>query len=219
MPSMALIFLAHLWPAIGRTARQATSIRGTNIMASRSWFFATDGQQHGPYSEDQFRDLIEKGGIRPDTYVWSEGMAAWQFAGDVPGLLSRRAAGCFPNWRHQRTGRGSFLARCRYLGAVGAQPCACDRLSADHSGALGAGLVLAMVRVARARYVVAKSRVHRPADGRLVVSGRVRAPGLRGIRRQSIAQPCFGCGATGAVLASAPVVHRKHQLRMANRSR
>jgi hypothetical protein len=57
-------------------------------MASRSWFFATDGQQHGPYSEDQFRDLIAKGGIRPDTYVWSEGMAAWQFAGDVPGLLS-----------------------------------------------------------------------------------------------------------------------------------
>jgi GYF domain 2 len=57
-------------------------------MASRSWFFATDGQQHGPYSEDQFRDLIGKGDIRPDTYVWSEGMAAWQFAGDVPGLLS-----------------------------------------------------------------------------------------------------------------------------------
>jgi hypothetical protein len=57
-------------------------------MASRSWFFATDGQQHGPYSEDQFRDLIGKGDIRPGTYVWSEGMAAWQFAGDVPGLLS-----------------------------------------------------------------------------------------------------------------------------------
>ena len=64
---------------------------GTNIMAGRSWFFATDGQQHGPYSEDQFRDLIGKGGIRPDTYVWSEGMAAWQFAGEVPGLLSSGA--------------------------------------------------------------------------------------------------------------------------------
>src|ERR1700712_3583953 len=64
---------------------------GTNIMASRSWFFATDGQQHGPYSEDQFRDLIGKGGIRPDTYVWSEGMAAWQFAGEIPGLLSSGA--------------------------------------------------------------------------------------------------------------------------------
>jgi hypothetical protein len=61
-------------------------------MANRSWFFATDGQQHGPYSEDQFRDLIGRGDIRPDTYVWSEGMAAWQFAGDIPGLLSGAAA-------------------------------------------------------------------------------------------------------------------------------
>src|ERR1700710_2828335 len=61
---------------------------GTNSMASRSWFFAAEGQQHGPYSEDQFRDLIGRGDIRPDTYVWSDGMAGWQFAGDVPGLLS-----------------------------------------------------------------------------------------------------------------------------------
>jgi hypothetical protein len=58
------------------------------MMASRSWFFATGGQQHGPYSEDQLRDLIGKGHIRPDTYVWSEGMAGWQFASDIPGLLS-----------------------------------------------------------------------------------------------------------------------------------
>jgi GYF domain 2 len=73
----------HLWPAIGRAAR-----RGDVHMASRSWFFATDGQQHGPYPEDQFRDLIRRGAIRQDTYVWSEGMPAWQFAGDIPGLLS-----------------------------------------------------------------------------------------------------------------------------------
>src|SRR5882757_3543124 len=52
---------AHLWPAIGRAAPG-----GTNIMADRSWFFATDGQQHGPYSEDQFRDLIGRGRIRGD---------------------------------------------------------------------------------------------------------------------------------------------------------
>jgi hypothetical protein len=63
-------------------------VPGDDFMADRSWFFATDGKQQGPYSEDQFRDLIDKGGIRPDTYVWTEGMAAWQFAGEVPGLLS-----------------------------------------------------------------------------------------------------------------------------------
>lgn len=57
-------------------------------MAERSWFFAADGQQQGPYSEAQFRDLIARGTVKAETLVWSEGMAGWQKAGDVPGLLS-----------------------------------------------------------------------------------------------------------------------------------
>jgi len=56
-------------------------------MAERSWFFASNGQQQGPYSEAQFRDFIAQGGITPDTLVWSEGMSGWQKAGDVPGLM------------------------------------------------------------------------------------------------------------------------------------
>jgi hypothetical protein len=55
-------------------------------MANRSWFFATDGQQHGPYSEDQFRDFIARGIVRPTTLVWGDGMSAWTQAGDVSGL-------------------------------------------------------------------------------------------------------------------------------------
>ena len=38
--------------------------------------------------EAQFRDLIARGAITPDTLVWSEGMSGWQRAGDVPGLMS-----------------------------------------------------------------------------------------------------------------------------------
>jgi hypothetical protein len=56
-------------------------------MATRSWFFATDGQQHGPYSEDQFREFIARGVVRPTTLVWGDGMSAWTPAEDVPGLL------------------------------------------------------------------------------------------------------------------------------------
>ncbi len=56
-------------------------------MASRSWFYATDGQQHGPYSEDQLRDFIARGIVRPTTLVWGEGMSEWTRAGDIPGLL------------------------------------------------------------------------------------------------------------------------------------
>lgn len=57
-------------------------------MSSRSWFYASSGQQQGPYPEEQFRDLIARGTVRADTLVWSEGMAGWQNAGDIPGLIA-----------------------------------------------------------------------------------------------------------------------------------
>jgi GYF domain 2 len=61
-------------------------------MAERSWFYAAGGQQQGPVSEAQLRDLINRGAVTADTLVWSEGMAAWQKAGEIPGLSSGGAA-------------------------------------------------------------------------------------------------------------------------------
>jgi hypothetical protein len=58
-------------------------------MSNRSWFFAVDGKQHGPYPEPEFRHYIANGTIRGDTLVWSEGMANWQKAGEIPGFLDR----------------------------------------------------------------------------------------------------------------------------------
>ncbi|MBS0530945.1 MAG: DUF4339 domain-containing protein, partial [Proteobacteria bacterium] len=55
-------------------------------MSNRSWFFASGETQQGPYSEGQLRDFIARGTVRADTYVWTEGMAAWQRAGEIPGL-------------------------------------------------------------------------------------------------------------------------------------
>jgi GYF domain 2 len=57
-------------------------------MSDRSWFYASNGQQQGPYPEAQLRDLIARGAIRTDTLVWSEGMSGWQKAGEIPGLMS-----------------------------------------------------------------------------------------------------------------------------------
>lgn len=57
-------------------------------MSDRYWFYADRGQQQGPFPEAQFRDLIARGSVRADTLVWTEGMAGWQRAGDVPGLFS-----------------------------------------------------------------------------------------------------------------------------------
>jgi len=60
-------------------------------MSDRSWFYASNGQQQGPYPEAQLRDFIARGTVRADTLVWSEGMAGWQKAGEIPGLMSGAA--------------------------------------------------------------------------------------------------------------------------------
>src|ERR1700694_591837 len=57
-------------------------------MSNRAWFFASQGQQQGPYPEAELREFIASGTVGADTLVWSEGMAGWQKAGDIPGLLA-----------------------------------------------------------------------------------------------------------------------------------
>jgi len=52
-----------------------------------SWFYAAEGKQQGPYPDGQFRDLVAQGVVRPDTLVWTEGMAGWQKAAEIPGLI------------------------------------------------------------------------------------------------------------------------------------
>jgi hypothetical protein len=60
-------------------------------MSDRAWFYAAQGQQQGPFQEAQFRNLIARRTVTADTLVWTEGMAGWQRAGDIPGLVSGRS--------------------------------------------------------------------------------------------------------------------------------
>src|SRR5512138_2455636 len=53
-----------------------------------NWFYAANGQQQGPFGDAQLRDLITNGTVRADTLVWTEGMAGWQRAAEVPGLMA-----------------------------------------------------------------------------------------------------------------------------------
>ena len=57
-------------------------------MSNRSWFFASEGKQQGPYPEAQLHEFIANETVTAETLVWTEGMAGWQKAGDIPGLLS-----------------------------------------------------------------------------------------------------------------------------------
>src|SRR5580704_10891947 len=49
-----------------------------NEMADQSWFFASQGQQQGPYPEAQLRQFIASRVVTADTLVWTEAMANWQ---------------------------------------------------------------------------------------------------------------------------------------------
>lgn len=43
-----------------------------------NWYYAEDGAQKGPVSEEQFQALVQAGTIQPDTLVWREGMPDWK---------------------------------------------------------------------------------------------------------------------------------------------
>lgn len=57
-------------------------------MAEQTWYFASDGKQLGPYSDDQLREFIARGTVTSDTLVWRAGMAGWQKAAEVPDLAA-----------------------------------------------------------------------------------------------------------------------------------
>jgi membrane protease subunit (stomatin/prohibitin family) len=50
------------------------------------WHVAVNGQSQGPFSGSQLSELAATGRLRPDSLVWTAGMASWQRAGQVPAL-------------------------------------------------------------------------------------------------------------------------------------
>jgi hypothetical protein len=79
-------------------------------MANRSWFYASNGQQQGPYPDAQLRDLIARGTVTADTLVWSEGMVGWQRAAEIPGLFSSASSGALGPPAMPQTGRPPMVA-------------------------------------------------------------------------------------------------------------
>ena len=61
-------------------------------MSNRSWFFASEGKQQGPYPETGLREFIANGTVTAETLVWTEGMAGWQKGGGYSRPALRRLA-------------------------------------------------------------------------------------------------------------------------------
>jgi uncharacterized RDD family membrane protein YckC len=41
------------------------------------WYYVRDGARQGPVEEDEFRTLVSREIVRPETLVWRDGMADW----------------------------------------------------------------------------------------------------------------------------------------------
>lgn len=47
---------------------------------------ALNGQQYGPYDWTQLQQLVQQGQLTQQTYVWTQGMSNWDFAGNIEEL-------------------------------------------------------------------------------------------------------------------------------------
>ena len=51
-----------------------------------SYMVGVNGQQAGPFDWNQLQQLVQQGQLTQQTYVWKQGMANWDFAGNVQEL-------------------------------------------------------------------------------------------------------------------------------------
>lgn len=61
-------------------------------MPTVQYMIAVNGQQSGPYNMQQLQQMVQMGQFTPQTYVWKQGMAQWELAGNVQELASLFAA-------------------------------------------------------------------------------------------------------------------------------
>ena len=56
------------------------------------WFFSKDGQQQGPVTAADLKQMAASGQLRPDDLVWKEGMAQWAKASQLKGVFATPGA-------------------------------------------------------------------------------------------------------------------------------
>jgi RDD family protein/uncharacterized protein DUF4339 len=57
-------------------------------MTEANWFYAADGESHGPLLEADLQQKFANGTLGFSTLVWTDGMAQWQPADSVPAFSS-----------------------------------------------------------------------------------------------------------------------------------
>ena len=65
-------------------------------MPNVQYHISVNGQQSGPFGMQQLQQMAQAGQLTKDTYVWKQGMAQWDLAGNVQELSSLFAPACPP---------------------------------------------------------------------------------------------------------------------------
>ncbi len=68
-------------------------------MPNVQYHVSVNGSQAGPFNMQQLQQLAQNGQLTPQTYVWKQGMANWEFASNVPelaGLFAPPPPGSMP---------------------------------------------------------------------------------------------------------------------------
>jgi len=83
--------VAMLFPQLA-AAMQQQSVAATTPQSSTAGQIAfmvyKDGQQAGPYTIDQLRQFAATGEFTQQVQVWTQGMAGWELAGNIPELAA-----------------------------------------------------------------------------------------------------------------------------------
>lgn len=65
-------------------------------MPTVQYMVSSNGQQYGPFVMQQLQQMAQSGQLTKDTYVWKQGMAQWELAGNVQELRCLFAPACPP---------------------------------------------------------------------------------------------------------------------------
>lgn len=65
-------------------------------MPNVQYMLSANGQQTGPFGMQQLQQMAQTGQLTKDTYVWKQGMAQWELAGNVQELSTLFAPTCPP---------------------------------------------------------------------------------------------------------------------------
>ena len=84
------------------------------VVVATEWYYASDGQQHGPVTSAELRRMAGAGQLRRDDLLWKEGMPEWIIANDIQNLFSSAVS---PSVVPMAQARSEISYECPHCGA------------------------------------------------------------------------------------------------------